>query len=659
MRSPLAGSAASRRLYLLFAFTTLLPAIGLAWLGWSLVEQDRVLERQRIQEDRERAADLAAAALQRVLSDVEERVQTVVANPPGWSLPSAASAQAGSPASLPILVLSTGGVLARAGAGLPFYPVPPQAAEPEPPVFAAADEMEFRHANHRGAIAQLQPLLAAADPAVRAGALLRIARNQRKSRNLPAALAAFRSLLALGDTPVGGIPAGLAARQGMALLYEENGDRDALQNQAAELVRELADGRWLLSRTLYEFQRDQACRWTQSEAIPESSERMALAEAAAQAWWSWREEPGRPPAPRTSLFVENRTVLVFSKTTGDQLIVAPVGTEYLESAWLGELRRLGILASTRFALSDSEGRAVLGNPDLPTSRQTVRTASATRLPWTVHAMDRDGEPVRSQRSHLLLAAVILMAVLVVGGSYFAYRAIWRELSVARLQADFVASVSHELRTPITTMRQLSEMLVQGRVSSDERQRQFHAVLLRESDRLHRLVDGLLQFGRMDSGQTPMQFELLDPASLLKEVVAEFEPEAKNAGKRIEMQADDSLPTVHADRETLQRVIWNLLDNAVKYAPKAETVWVELCSAPESVQIRVRDEGPGIPAAEQQHIFEKFVRGVAAREAAIPGTGVGLAMVKQIVEAHGGTLGVESRLGEGTVFTVTLPTKESP
>jgi signal transduction histidine kinase len=157
----------------------------------------------------------------------------------------------------------------------------------------------------------------------------------------------------------------------------------------------------------------------------------------------------------------------------------------------------------------------------------------------------------------------------------------------------------------------------------------------------------------------MQFELLDPASLLKEVVAEFEPEAKNAGKRIEMQADDSLPTVHADRETLQRVIWNLLDNAVKYAPKAETVWVELCSAPESVQIRVRDEGPGIPAAEQQHIFEKFVRGVAAREAAIPGTGVGLAMVKQIVEAHGGTLGVESRLGEGTVFTVTLPTKESP
>jgi signal transduction histidine kinase len=232
--------------------------------------------------------------------------------------------------------------------------------------------------------------------------------------------------------------------------------------------------------------------------------------------------------------------------------------------------------------------------------------------------------------------------------------------VARLQADFVAAVSHEFRTPLTAVRQLAELLVKGRVSSDARRQQFYETLLYESERLQRLVDGLLNFGRMEAGQMRYRFESVDPETFVREIVSDFEREVAGRGYRIELHGDGSLPPIRADRESLARVFWNLLDNAVKYSPENRTVWVDLANAgPASrrLAVRVRDQGIGIPAAEQKEIFRKFVRGTASKDASIQGTGVGLAMARQIVAAHGGDIFVESQLGEGSVFTVLLPVLE--
>jgi signal transduction histidine kinase len=145
--------------------------------------------------------------------------------------------------------------------------------------------------------------------------------------------------------------------------------------------------------------------------------------------------------------------------------------------------------------------------------------------------------------------------------------------------------------------------------------------------------------------------------LLRDVVAEFRQEASKTGYQVELQESGQLPPIRADRESLARVFWNLLDNAVKYSPECRTVWVELAGMRERILVQVRDRGLGIPPEEQKEIFRKFVRGAASKAAAIKGTGVGLAMARQIVEAHGGEIHVESKPGEGSVFTVLLPAAE--
>jgi hypothetical protein len=247
--------APSRRLLVLFVATTLVPAIGLAWLGWRLVEQDRALENQRIQERRDHAADVGAAALQRVLAEIEEKL----------ALLGTASKPSGQ--GVAVVVFGPQGVLDHAGAPLPYYPAVPPAA----------------------AIPVLNGLVRAKDRAVRAAALVRLARNYRKAGDSARALAAFRELGDLGDTPVNGLPAGLLARQGAALLLETLGRTHDLKREAAAIQAGLHSGRSLLGRTSYELAGEQTRRWLgDSSHDREERERLALAEAAESAWTEWQ-----------------------------------------------------------------------------------------------------------------------------------------------------------------------------------------------------------------------------------------------------------------------------------------------------------------------------------------------------------------------------------
>ena len=160
-----------------------------------------------------------------------------------------------------------------------------------------------------------------------------------------------------------------------------------------------------------------------------------------------------------------------------------------------------------FALTDSDGRSVLGRAEAAPQRQSVRLGAATQLPWAVHAVSTSDvtAPRLLGQTKLVLTGIVMTALLALAGGFFINRAILYELRVARLQSDFVAAVSHEFRTPLTTVRQLAEMLAGGRVSNDERRQQFYQALLTESERLWRLVDGLLNFGRTGSRAVALPF----------------------------------------------------------------------------------------------------------------------------------------------------------
>jgi len=179
------------------------------------------------------------------------------------------------------------------------------------------------------------------------------------------------------------------------------------------------------------------------------------------------------------------------------------------------------------------------------------------------------------------------------------------------------------------------------------------LLYTESNRLRRLVEALLNFGRLEAGRLQFHFEEVDAAAFLRQSASEFIEAQQTFGHRLEIETLEA-PKVQADRETLRCVFWNLFENAVKYSPGCDTVWVSLSRSGSQVEIAVRDQGVGIPHSEHRRIFEKFVRGSTAKEKNISGTGIGLAMARQIVRAHGGDITLKSEPGKGSTFRVVLP-----
>ena len=164
----------------------------------------------------------------------------------------------------------------------------------------------------------------------------------------------------------------------------------------------------------------------------------------------------------------------------------------------------------------------------------------------------------------------------------------------------------------------------------------------------------MNFGRMEAGVRQYRFEPLDTAALVSRVAAEFEMQIAGSGRHIELDGLEGRCTIDADPEAISVALRNLVDNALKYAPDCPTVLVQWGIEKSHVAIRVRDRGPGIPASEKRAIFRKFVRGSAAEAANVKGSGVGLAMVRHIVAAHGGDVTLASEPGSGSVFTILLP-----
>jgi signal transduction histidine kinase len=226
----------------------------------------------------------------------------------------------------------------------------------------------------------------------------------------------------------------------------------------------------------------------------------------------------------------------------------------------------------------------------------------------------------------------------------------RELD--RLKGEFVATVSHELRTPLTSISGYAELLLAG--DSDAARRRMVEVIDRNSRRLLTLVEDLLTLSRVDSGETAAMDETVDLVDLIASASTVLEPVLSSAGVRIESHVPAGLPTVKGNRSQLERVLLNLLSNAIKFSEVGATVTVRAELQTDDVQLSVQDTGMGIPADEHPQLFTRFFRTAEARRRAIQGTGLGLAVVREIVERHRGAVGVESALGRGTTMTVSLP-----
>lgn len=232
--------------------------------------------------------------------------------------------------------------------------------------------------------------------------------------------------------------------------------------------------------------------------------------------------------------------------------------------------------------------------------------------------------------------------------------LYREAYLSRLQTDFVNKVSHDLRTPLTSIRMFVETLQLGRLPDPARQQEALGIIADETIRLSSLIGRLLDWARMESGKRRYDLKAESVADVVDDALAAFETQTMSQPAEVTRQLAPGLPRVLADRAALADAILNLLQNALKYTGAEKKIAVSARREGPTVFIAVSDNGPGIQRNDQKHIFDKFYRGKDPLDRTIEGSGLGLAMVKHIVQGHGGHISVASELGQGAAFTIALP-----
>lgn len=448
----------------------------------------------------------------------------------------------------------------------------------------------------------------AASAACKPALLLRSARTRAKRGEQSAATHIRRQILAFP-------PSAEAAAAEFALV------EDGLENPN-RMLRDLAAGRFPISREMVYFYLDELRRREVDRELVQIVEgRVALCEGA----MAFLERPSSTPKPGQIAFWDST----------DALVVQESGVEQ-------RLRKsLPLVSGVRLRLTRRDAPQPAGI--------AVRFLRDPSMPWRVDAVaSQDGSSSSGRELFYFSSIGLVLAVSLLAGGLM-YRAVRREISAARMQADFVATVSHEFRSPLTGIRQLAELLDGGLVAPEARKREYYKLILQESGRLTRLVENLLDFSRFEAGRKQYHMERIDTAEWLKEIASGVRT------PRFSVSIQEHLPAIRGDRDALSSAVSNLIDNALKYSPAEEPVTLNAASENGKIRISVTDRGPGIPAGEQTRVFDKFYRGNGDLAAEVKGAGIGLSLVKRIIEDHGGKVILESREGGGCTFALILQT----
>jgi signal transduction histidine kinase len=279
------------------------------------------------------------------------------------------------------------------------------------------------------------------------------------------------------------------------------------------------------------------------------------------------------------------------------------------------------------------------------------------FPGLTLAIKLPGTTLAALEQHFVRTSFLILGVislLLTGGIILTHRNISREMALARLKSDFVSNVSHELRTPLSLIRLYAETLEMGRLSSPEKYQEYYCIIRKESERLTALINNILDFSRIEAGRKEYDFRETDLRELVRNTLESYRYQIEQSGFAFEEKIAEDVPPVKVDRESMSRSLLNLVNNALKYSQDRKYIGVNLFRDNGSVKLEVVDHGIGIPEHEQQKIFEKFYRVGDPLVHNTKGSGLGLSLVRHIVQAHGGEVFVDSAPGRGSKFTIILP-----
>jgi signal transduction histidine kinase len=407
---------------------------------------------------------------------------------------------------------------------------------------------------------------------------------------------------------------------------------------------------------------------------PQSEDSQASKMAAAEA--EFRQLIGEDLEGTLARFVDNKlNVLYWCRPSRDAPVI--FGAQLSLPRLIDRLRPIvqqaepALQGGDCVALLDDTARPLaLSHPGFRAAwkRPFVATEIGETLPhWEAAVYVADPAKLTRSAQGLKLTLGLVIAILVLAialGSWLIVADLNRQLTLARQKTDFVSNVSHELKTPLTSIRMFSELLAEGRVTDPAKERSYLEIITAETARLTRLINNVLDFARMERGETKYKFQKCDIARVAEETAASYRPHLQAGGFEFDCELPDCPILVNGDPDALAQVIVNLLSNAEKYSDtrKEIVMRVRRQGAPlPHAEVQILDRGLGVPKGCEEKVFEKFYRAHDSLSSGIQGSGLGLTLARQIARAHGGEVLYEARPGGGSCFSLRLPlsTAEQP
>lgn len=560
-----------------------------------------------------------------------------------------------------------------------------------------AEASEFKDRNYKSAISLYRSLAdLSPDTNFQAQMLANISRCLVKAEDYAGAIQNYQRIceVYLDSASSSGIPFALYSQLQMAGCYRNLGEFQSSIQISLDLYKDILNMRWLLresqfktyavlaeeaiSDILSENQLDLSLKdykeefiqfknlhqerleqWLVIKDIRQNIISELRSRQASATYWSLPRQYHKTINERTYLLSvvqipgssEIRPVGLLGAKVREQYLIEDVIPDILENS---QFRN-----DSNVVISQFSGKILLGErnvSDDPTA--TTEFFEDNFPPWKIEIFRNEGEALGSLdiKRNFYFWTILTLVIVLISGSILISRTIAHEMAVLKLKSDFVSSVSHEFKSPLTSIKALAERLRDGKVKDSDRMKQYFSVITQDANRLTQLVRNILDFSKIEEGKKEYEFVETDVAQLVTQQIESFKRSEYAKGLEIKIRIFEGIPHLDVDKEAFSQALNNLLDNAAKFSLDRKEIEVNLKKDDMNVFIEVRDWGIGIPSPDLDRIFDKFYQGRNNLRQSSKGTGLGLTLVKYTVEAHGGRIAVKSHVGEGSLFSIVLPTQ---
>ena len=695
-----------KKLLIIFFLTIFLPSMTLSIFGIRAIRNERFRLAEQVENEHREAANSIKTQINSQLDELETKLQNIAQNPAllNQDIPELTDLIKNRISDIPLaehvfMAYDRGETL------FPLFSPPHQSSrslgevplsESQKDLLKRAEENEFKLKRYRSAITLYNQIFSRSNNYnIKAQMLSNIGRCYTKTKDFELAIKSYDRICESYSeaTSSSGLPLCLIARLQVLHCYQNLDDNSVLLTQALSLYSDLLDNPWGLEENQFKTYSSMVNE-TMLESLSKTDEESANEtlrdeyaelkirhEKKIEEWaviHSIREEiipelnrrlaqqitSDQQPIRYLKNVKNNDYLFIVSAIQGEGsanpagLLGVKLDNDYLIFEILSPIiEDLSLGANTNIVISDFSGEIFLREKKQAQEITTVTDYFSNNFPpWKIEIYHRGEENLGGfdiRKSFYFWTIVTLVLILAFGAALI-IRTIANEMEVLKIKSDFVSSVSHELKTPLTSIKALVERLQEGKVKEMAKMQQYFSVISQDTDKLTNLVTNILDFSKIEEGKKEYNFEETDVSQWMTHYVEKMKKSDIQKGLAINCDIDPDLHSISLDRNSISQALNNLVDNAEKFSRNKKEIDISAKRENDSIVISVTDYGIGIPASEIDGIFAKFYQGKSALSQSVRGTGLGLTLVKHIVDAHGGKISVKSQVGEGSTFSLILP-----